>query len=359
MRRGGFLTAVRPEGQGRAPSGPLVSVVVPTYNYGRFIGETLDSLRAQTYTGWECVVVDDGSTDDTEEVVARVSAADARVRYLRQANQRQAVAKNTGLKDARGKYVQFLDADDLLEPLKLERQVEFLEANPAADIVYGGARYFTAGRPGELRHSAEGSDRPWMPEVSGQGREVLAALLRRNIMPINAPLVRRRAVEAVGFFDETLPRSQAEDWDYWLRCALAGLRFQYDAAPGTLALVRTHPASSSRDRAVMYGAMLIVRKRVGGLLSDPELLKLNREMASADEGYLGIEEAAAGNRLKGMGHLVRAAALERKTRWRMKWLSCALAAPFVSGGRLRALAATSLTQSVRGARRVKSGSEPT
>ena len=341
------------------PAAPLVSVVVPTYNYARYISDALECLRAQTYAHWECIVVDDGSTDDTAEVVARFTERDARIRYLWQENRRQAAAKNTGLRHTSGQYVQFLDADDLLESRKLERQVALLEGRPGVDIVYGGARYFTAGRPGELRHSAEGSDRPWMPEVAGQGREVLAALLRRNIMPINAPLVRRRAVEAVGFFDETLPRSQAEDWDYWLRCALAGLRFQYDAAPGTLALVRTHPASSSRDRAVMYGAMLIVRKRVGGLLSDPELLKLNREMASADEGYLGIEEAAAGNRLKGMGHLVRAAALERKTRWRMKWLSCALAAPFVSGGRLRALAATSLTQSVRGARRVKSGSEPT
>src|SRR5215210_6468575 len=109
----------------RSPARPLVSVVVPTYNYGRFIGETLDSLRAQTYDEWECVVVDDGSTDDTEGVVARVSAADARVRYVRQANQRQAVAKNTGLAESCGRYVQFLDADDLLEPRKFERQVEF------------------------------------------------------------------------------------------------------------------------------------------------------------------------------------------------------------------------------------------
>src|SRR5688500_7922397 len=115
---------------------PLVSVVVPTYNYARFIGETFDSLRAQTYADWECVVVDDGSTDDTVEVVARWRERDPRIRYLRQPNQRQAAAKNTGLKEARGRYIQFLDADDLVEPRKLERQVEFLEATPSADIVY-------------------------------------------------------------------------------------------------------------------------------------------------------------------------------------------------------------------------------
>src|SRR5215211_4578336 len=108
------------DGEGR----PLVSVITPTYNYGALIGETLDSLRRQTLTDWECVVVDDGSTDDTAEVVARFAEGEPRVSYVRQANARQAAAKNNGLARARGAYVQFLDADDLLEPLKLERQVE-------------------------------------------------------------------------------------------------------------------------------------------------------------------------------------------------------------------------------------------
>src|ERR1700750_2164810 len=113
----------------------LVSVVVPTYNYAHFIGRMFDSLLAQTYTHWECIVVDDGSTDETGQVVARMAERDPRVRYVRQRNQREAVAKNTALNLARGRYVQFLDADDLIEPLKFERQVEFLEANPEADIV--------------------------------------------------------------------------------------------------------------------------------------------------------------------------------------------------------------------------------
>ena len=146
---------------------PLVSIIIPTYNYGALIGETLSSLQRQTLTDWECVVVDDGSTDDTAGVVARVAGRDPRVRYLRQENQRQSVAKNTGLADARGKYVQFLDADDLIEPLKFERQVEFLEAHAEADIVYGGVRFFRTERPAERLYAMFGENESWMPEVSG------------------------------------------------------------------------------------------------------------------------------------------------------------------------------------------------
>src|SRR3954462_4214752 len=93
--------------------GPLVTVVMPSYNYARFIGDALESLSAQTYGEWECIVCDDGSTDDTGEVVARYIEREPRVHYVRQPNQRQAVAKNTALNLARGRYVQFLDADDL------------------------------------------------------------------------------------------------------------------------------------------------------------------------------------------------------------------------------------------------------
>jgi hypothetical protein len=97
-----------------------------------------------------------------------------------------------------------------------------------------------------------------MPEISGSGKEVLTTLVRQNIMVINSPLIRRRVVDAVGFFDNNLP--PAEDWDYWLRCAAAGMRFQFEDSPGTLALVRWHSASSSSDRRKMYISMLSIRE---------------------------------------------------------------------------------------------------
>src|ERR1044072_4584982 len=185
-----------------SPSQPLVSVVVPSYNYGHLIRETLDSLTAQTYRAWECVVVDDGSTDDTRAVVEAYASRDPRVRYVRQENLKLAAARNNGLHHSACDYFQFLDADDLVEPRKFERQVEYLEAHPAVDIVYSGVRYFSAESPGELSHSRLYSvwedERPWMPEVSGRGRPLLPRLLRNNIMVVNSPLLRRRVVEAVG-----------------------------------------------------------------------------------------------------------------------------------------------------------------
>jgi glycosyltransferase involved in cell wall biosynthesis len=325
---------------------PRVSVITPTYNYGALIGETLESLRRQTLEDWECVVVDDGSTDDTAEVVALEARRDPRVRYVRQANQRQAVAKNTGLARARGRYLQFLDADDLIERRKLELQVEYLESHADVDIVYGGARFFRTQSPGELLHSMGDDDRPWMPQVSGRGAEVLGALVRDNAVVINAPLVRRGVADRVGPFDPVLP--PAEDWDYWLRCALAGARFEFADMPETLALVRAHPTSSSQDRFRMYTAGLRIREKLDASLEDGLLLALNRELRARDEADMALIESARGNSLGAARRLLKSARLERRWRWRAKLFACALAAPLVSESGLRSLTSSSLTGLLKG-----------
>src|SRR5687767_7810079 len=128
----------------------LVSVVMPTFNYGAFIAASLESLRAQTYPNWECVVVDDGSSDATPDIVERLTAHDDRIKLYRQPNQGQATARNMGIVQSRGSYFQLLDADDLLQPRKLESHVEFLHRNPLIDIVYGDVRYFSDDKPGRL-----------------------------------------------------------------------------------------------------------------------------------------------------------------------------------------------------------------
>jgi glycosyltransferase involved in cell wall biosynthesis len=244
---------------GRGTEGPLVSVLIPAFNYGRYLGEALQSLQAQTYRQWECIVLDDGSTDDTPQVATRYAAEDRRIRYIRQSNQGQPAARNNALRAARGDYIQLLDADDLIESDKLRNQVEFLEARRDVDIVYGSVRYFPAESPSERRLSLFGPDAPWMPCTSGAGSDVLLALVEKNIMVINAPLIRRNTFEDVGPFDESLPR--ADDWDIWTRCALAGKRFEYRDEPGTLALVRSHPVSlTKRDRRLLACSLAIHRK---------------------------------------------------------------------------------------------------
>ncbi len=104
----------------------LVSIIMPSYNTGRFIAESIRSVQAQTYENWELIIVDDCSTDDTDEIIAAYS--DPRIRYLKnEINSGAAVSRNWGLREAKGRWIAFLDSDDLWHPEKLERQVRFME----------------------------------------------------------------------------------------------------------------------------------------------------------------------------------------------------------------------------------------
>jgi glycosyltransferase involved in cell wall biosynthesis len=113
---------------------PRVSVVVPCYNYGRFVGDAVGSILAQSFRDFEVIVVDDGSTDDTPDVLRQIT--DQRVRVLRKPNEGCAAARNTGRALARGEFLAFLDADDLWRPTFLERQLEVLEAEPEVDYCF-------------------------------------------------------------------------------------------------------------------------------------------------------------------------------------------------------------------------------
>ena len=322
---------------------PLVTAIIPTHNYGRYIGEALESLRSQTYLNWECIVVDDGSTDDTCEVVAHHSVADARIHYVWQENRRQAAARNHGIRHARGEYIQFLDADDLLEREKLKRQVEFLEFRPEVDIVYSNVRYFDPEKPDELRY-ANADDEPWMPVISGAGEEILVPLVRNNIMPVNAPMIRRSTVEEVGFFDEKLP--PVEDWEYLIRCAAAGKRFQYEDSEGVRALVRAHAESSSSNRRRMLCAEILMRETIRPLLKSESLCRLNEERLAEITGLLGVEEHTQGRRARAVAQFLKAGAMETRARFRAKWLLCAAAAPFTTRKQMRRLVITSVSDSV-------------
>lgn len=108
----------------------LVSIITPTYNCGRFIAETIESVQAQTYTEWEMIIVDDCSSDDTAEVVARYSESDPRVKYhCLDVNSGAAVARTTAMKLAKGQYMAFCDSDDLWMPDKLGKQLDFMDRN--------------------------------------------------------------------------------------------------------------------------------------------------------------------------------------------------------------------------------------
>ena len=231
-----------------------MTVIVPCFNYGHFLPETLESLSRQSHPRWECIVVDDGSTDNTQAVVQSYVRRDSRYHYMHQHHRGLAAARNLGIRAGRGEYFQFLDADDLIEPRKLERHVRHLAEHEEVGIVYSPVRYFTTTESRERRYSMREPDEPWMPQTSGRGRPVISAIARDNFMAVNCPLVRRDVTARAGGFDETLPA--LEDWDYWIRCAIQGAWFQYLDEPDTYALVRHHAASMSNDSLRMTRALI-------------------------------------------------------------------------------------------------------
>jgi len=281
---------------------PRCTVIVPCFNYGHLLGETLDSVLCQTEPDWECLVVDDGSTDDTGEVVGRYARNDARFKYIYQNNKGLSAARNTGLRAAQGEFLQFLDADDLIQQRKLELQSQFLSKNPDIDITFGEMRYFRTGSPDQLFLSIDGKNEPLTKRVVGAGCDVLSFLLVDNIMVVNSPLLRKRVAESAGYFDETL--KALEDWEYWLRCGLRGIRFSYHDSPNSLALVRVHSNSMSSNRQLMLSANLRIRRELASKIGDPVLSRLNRRGIVNAEVAMAMTKMKAGNIRSGLTGLL-------------------------------------------------------
>ncbi len=269
-----------------ASSQPLVTVIVPSYNYAAYLAETLDRLRAQTWSHWECLVVDDGSTDHTREVVAACARQDSRFRYLHQPHAGPSTARNQGLRQAQGAFVQFLDADDALADRKFENQLAIFQSNPDADIVFSRVEFF-----GEVDAQARELCSSRLLAESKSALECLHLLVRQNVLVINVPLIRRTLIDKVGLLDETL--QTVEDWDYWLRCALAGARFVFDGDATSCALVRLHHQSHSTKKERMILDSIQVRQQLATALAGrpawPEreaLLRFNLEALQALEKRL-------------------------------------------------------------------------
>jgi glycosyltransferase involved in cell wall biosynthesis len=223
---------------------PRVSVIVATYNYGRFLAGALDSALRQTLPDFELFVIDDGSTDGTEAVAAPY-LADRRVQYHRTDHLGQPGAKNTGIRLSTAPLIAFLDADDAWLPTKLERQVALFERDPAVGVTYTRRRVMD-----EEGHELEHREPPLY-----RG-DVLAALLRDNFVCFSSCMVRRGVFEDVGLFDEKLPL--AIDYDLWLRVAR---RYRFDYVDEPLVRYRVgHGNLSSRVEERLRTALAIVRR---------------------------------------------------------------------------------------------------
>ena len=238
----------------------MVSVVIPVYNGKKYLAQAIESVLAQTHRDLELLVVDDGSTDRSAEIIRTYLGRDPRVRCLSQENRGVAAAGNRGLQEARAEWVARLDADDVFLPGKLERQVDFLRRNPAAKIVGTLACFINhAGRPLGL----VGTEGPFTPAE-------FYRLVREN-RPIyfvnSSTLMHRETVLALGGYRE--PFAPAEDVDLWIRMAEQGHLML--KVPEPLLLYRLHGASltmtqNARQRLLHRWAIACGEARVKGLM---------------------------------------------------------------------------------------------
>lgn len=238
-----------PAPDGRGGAAPLVSVIVPCFNQGRYLTEAVESLIAQTWPHWECIIVDDGSTDDTAAVAARLAARDGRVRWVSQANRGLAGARNRGLDQARGAYLQFLDADDLLLPEKFAAQIAAAGNAEGPGVVY--CRTLFRLENGGAEDSAIA---PFMRLDEARPRHSLAARWEDGLsIPCQAFLFDARLFrEPPQRFEESLPNH--EDWECWMRVFARGPALYF--VDRELAVYRRHPVAMSRDAVRMTAGWL-------------------------------------------------------------------------------------------------------
>jgi glycosyltransferase involved in cell wall biosynthesis len=261
---------------------PLVSVIIPSYNASPFVHLAVQSVLEQTYDKHEIILVDDGSTDETRQVLSKFQG---RITYIYQQNRGAAAARNAGIETARGDLVCFLDADDLWASNKLELQLEFLRQHRDVALLSGGCRKFMDRDAPYASFTAAKS-----PEGSAarifSAPEAFTELVRSNFIPTSTVMVRKECFEKVGTFD--LDLIPVEDRDMWLRISA---RFGVAYLPWVLCDKRLHPSNISNDKVRMLYTCARVLEKNRALFPGLAPAKLwNKQLAKlyANAGRLSL-----------------------------------------------------------------------
>ena len=237
---------------------PLISVIIPCYNYATYMRDAINSVKAQTYEHWEMLIVDDGSKDNTAIIAQEFASQDNRIKYHYQANQGLSAARNTGLRLAQGEYIQLLDADDYIASEKLRLHLQTLLEQPTAALVFGDTYNFQHSEVVDERilvqlHLQKGP-------VSGQGQALATHMAYDNMFLPGNPLFRKTLADQIGEFDEKL--FSLEDWHFWYRGVLQGAGYVYYNRPGTEFYARTHGNNMSGNRHRMWKNKIQARQSI-------------------------------------------------------------------------------------------------
>ncbi len=242
---------------------PRVSVVIPTYNYAHFICNAVDSVLAQTYQDYEIIVVDDGSRDNTGDVLAPYGD---RIRCVRQENAGPSTARNKGIGLAQGELIAFLDADDCWLPDKLEKQVRFLDANPEFGMVFSDMSHCV---DGDMVHAAYLRERGYRYVAQGS---IYNNLLREGFIFTPTVMLRSKCLDLVGVFDVTM--CNCEDVDLWFRMAD---RYQIGFLDEPLVIRNQHGANVTGNSEDYLKAPVLLMERLYAVNSDLERKSIIKE----------------------------------------------------------------------------------
>jgi glycosyltransferase involved in cell wall biosynthesis len=262
-------------------SAALVSVIVPAFNAAEFLARAVKSVLAQTHRGVELIVVDDGSTDQTVEILQGFGN---QFRWFVQANRGPAAARNVGLTHACGEFVTFLDADDWIFPRKVERQLSVLRTPAAPHWTYCDVEYVDE-RNERVAFASERFAYAARPYLEGS---LFPQIIQGNFIPVHAPLIRRTCIETVGAFNEDPQMIGLEDWDFLLRLAD---RFQASYVPEVLAGCVVRKGSLSADPATRDRRRFLFLDKARTTFAD-QLLALGpagRRLVADTHNWFGYE----------------------------------------------------------------------
>lgn len=286
-----------PEPDNLMNSNPLVSIVIPTFNRKRYVCDAIDSCLAQTYQNCEVIVIDDGSTDGTGDHL-RGEYGD-RIRYIRQENQGPAIARNTGIWQARGDYIHFLDADDQLAANKVDTCLRLFLQRPDIDVLHTYYQFVAS----DGRTRVETSPFPRFTD------DIFCELLRLtgNHILISSTIIRTAVLREIGGFQHDPGFRSAEDWDLFLRLAS---KHKFYALNERLVYRRMHDGMLSDDR--LQGALgrlkTVENARGYGWERCMSAEAFDRKLA-ARHHVVGVNWWKRGNRAKASFHFRRAAGL--------------------------------------------------